>query len=34
LNVGEKKIQGSWFFILFNPFLIITTSAWGQFDTP
>lgn len=33
LNVEKEKIQFAWLFILFNPFLILTTSAWGQIDT-
>jgi Gpi18-like mannosyltransferase len=32
LDVSKQKIQSAWLFVLFNPFLIITTSAWGQFD--
>jgi hypothetical protein len=33
LEVSKRKALGSWFFFLFNPFLILTTSAWGRFDT-
>jgi hypothetical protein len=31
-SVDKKKAMGAWMFILFNPFILYTTSAWGQFD--
>ncbi len=33
LGVQEKISRGAWIFLLFNPFLLITSSAWGQFDS-
>ena len=32
LQADEKKAKAAWLFLLFNPFIIITTSAWGQID--
>jgi len=32
-NASEKRAQAAWLFLLFNPFVLLTTSAWGQFDT-
>ena len=32
-NSDKKKAQFAWLFILFNPFVLLTTAAWGQFDT-
>ena len=32
-RVARKKAEGAWLFLLFNPFILLTTSAWGQFDT-
>ena len=32
LDVGETVSHKAWVFILFNPFLLLTSSAWGQFD--
>lgn len=29
----EKKIRFTWLFLLFNPFILLTTAAWGEFDT-
>jgi len=29
----EKKIRAAWLFLLFNPFILLTTAAWGEFDT-
>ncbi len=29
----EKKIRFAWLFLLFNPFILLTTAAWGEFDT-
>ena len=28
----EKTINFAWLFLLFNPFILLTTAAWGQFD--
>ena len=33
LRVARKKVEGAWLFLLFNPFILLSTSAWGQFDT-
>jgi len=32
LKVEQKKAEWAWLFLLFNPFIILTTSAWGQID--
>ena len=28
----ERKVKFVWLFLLFNPFVLLTTAAWGQFD--
>ena len=33
LGESEKKIRFAWLFLLFNPFILLTTAAWGEFDT-
>ncbi len=33
LRVAPEKTHSAWLFMLFNPFLIYATSAWGQFDS-
>jgi hypothetical protein len=33
LNAPKKKSQMAWLFLLFNPFVLLTSSAWGQFDS-
>jgi hypothetical protein len=33
LGADEKTARRAWLFLLFNPFLLITSSAWGQFDS-
>ena len=33
LSVQESISRQAWVFLLFNPFLLLTTSAWGQFDS-
>ena len=33
LNMSQKRIQFAWLFLLFNPFTLLTTTAWGEFDT-
>src|SRR3990170_1435811 len=33
LRVASRKAYNAWLFILFNPFVLLTTSAWGQIDT-
>ncbi len=32
LQADAKKAEAAWLFLLFNPFIILTTSAWGQID--
>jgi hypothetical protein len=32
-QVSPKKSQTAFLFILFNPFIMLTTVAWGEFDT-
>jgi hypothetical protein len=32
LGAQEKISRRAWIFLLFNPFLLLTSSAWGQFD--
>ncbi len=31
-GASTKKIEFAWIFLLFNPFVLLTTTAWGQFD--
>lgn len=33
LQADEKKIRKARLFMLFNPFILYVTSAWGQFDS-
>jgi len=33
LKMSQKRIQFAWLFLLFNPFTLLTTTAWGEFDT-
>ena len=33
LGAQERTSRRAWIFLLFNPFLLSTSSAWGQFDT-
>lgn len=33
LNMPSKRIQSAWLILLFNPFTLLTTAAWGEFDT-
>lgn len=33
LRADRKKAEAAWLFLLFNPFVILTTSAWGQIDS-
>jgi hypothetical protein len=33
INGDKKKAQFAWLFILFNPFILLTSAAWGEFDT-
>ena len=33
LNIPPKRVQFAWLFLLFNPFTLLTTAAWGEFDT-
>jgi hypothetical protein len=30
-GASEKIIKFAWLFLLFNPFILLTTTAWGQF---
>ncbi len=32
-GVQEKISRRAWIFLLFNPFFLFTSSAWGQFDS-
>ena len=32
-GVPDKTVQWAWAALLFNPLLLITTAAWGQFDS-
>jgi Gpi18-like mannosyltransferase len=32
-NLPQKAIRFAWLFLLFNPFTLVTTTAWGEFDT-
>jgi hypothetical protein len=31
-GASERKIRFAWLFLLFNPFVLLTSTAWGQFD--
>ena len=33
LNANKNRAQYAWLFIIFNPFVLLTTVAWGEFDT-
>lgn len=33
LGAQERSVRMAWIFFLFNPFLLISSSAWGQFDS-
>jgi hypothetical protein len=33
LNASQKQARFAFAFLLFNPFTLLTSSAWGQFDT-
>jgi hypothetical protein len=33
LHSDKKKAEVAWLFLLFNPFIILTTAAWGQIDS-
>jgi hypothetical protein len=32
-HMPQKTVRFAWLFMLFNPFTLLTTVAWGQFDT-
>ncbi len=32
-NMPQKAVRFAWLFLLFNPFTLLTTAAWGEFDT-
>ena len=33
MNAPHDRVRFAWLFLLFNPFTLLTTTAWGQFDT-
>ena len=33
LNMPKRAVWFAWLFLLFNPFTLLTTTAWGEFDT-
>ena len=33
LGAGEPVLHGAWALLLFNPFLLMATAAWGQIDS-
>jgi hypothetical protein len=33
LKMPPNKIRFAWLFLLFNPFTLLTTTAWGEYDT-
>ena len=33
MGITEKNVRRAWIFLLFNPFLLLMSSAWGQFDS-
>jgi hypothetical protein len=33
MGVQEKIARKAWIFLLFNPYLLLMSSAWGQFDS-
>jgi hypothetical protein len=33
LGIRENIARAAWIFLLFNPFLLLMSSAWGQFDS-
>jgi hypothetical protein len=33
LNIPPKRVRFSYLILLFNPFTLLTTAAWGEFDT-
>ncbi|HUK84815.1 MAG TPA: hypothetical protein VLU95_03025 [Candidatus Acidoferrum sp.] len=33
IGASEKNVRAAWLFLLFNPFTMLTTVAWGEFDT-
>jgi hypothetical protein len=32
-NMPRRLVQFAWLFLLFNPYTLLTTTAWGEFDT-
>lgn len=32
-GMPPKLVQFAWLFLLFNPYTLLTTAAWGEFDT-
>jgi hypothetical protein len=33
LKMHPNKVRFAWLFLLFNPFTLLTTTAWGEYDT-
>jgi hypothetical protein len=33
MNLPPKRVRFAWLILLFNPFTLLTTAAWGEFDT-
>ena len=32
-GMAPRMVRFAWFFLLFNPYTLLTTAAWGEFDT-
>jgi Predicted integral membrane protein len=32
-NMPQRLVQFAWLFLLFNPYTLLTSAAWGEFDT-
>ena len=32
-GASNQKVRAAWLFLLFNPFTLLTTAAWGEYDT-
>ena len=32
-GASDQKVKLAWLFLLFNPFTLLTTTAWGEYDT-
>ena len=33
IGASNQKVRAAWLFLLFNPFTLLTTAAWGEYDT-